>query len=139
MPTGRFCWYDLMTTDPEAWRGFYTEVDYLMWTTPRGPLGGVMQLPREAQDADYQIYGQPGNPMPLGGMFNLTEEMEASPAWVYYITVDSLEATLEKVRAHGGRVTVEPMEVPGGDRIAQCTDPQRAFFALHEPATQPQA
>jgi predicted enzyme related to lactoylglutathione lyase len=26
-----------------------------------------------------------------------------------------------------------PMEIPGGDRIAQCLDPQGAAFALHEP------
>jgi hypothetical protein len=24
-----------------------------------------------------------------------------------------------------------PMEVPGGDRVAQCRDPQGAMFALH--------
>ena len=24
-----------------------------------------------------------------------------------------------------------PMEVPGGDRVAQCADPQGAAFALH--------
>ncbi|TMA59700.1 MAG: VOC family protein, partial [Deltaproteobacteria bacterium] len=24
-----------------------------------------------------------------------------------------------------------PMEVPGGDRVAQCVDPQGATFALH--------
>jgi predicted enzyme related to lactoylglutathione lyase len=34
----------------------------------------------------------------------------------------------------GGRVVYGPMEVPGGDRIAQCLDPQGALFALHEVA-----
>ncbi len=254
MAVGRFCWYDLMTTDVEAGKNFYTSVigwgiekwdnadfDYPMWTTARGPIGGAAALPEEAQaagspphwiayvevadintattrvqelggavhmaateipdtgefavvadpqgavfalyqpkgnsseatmpeagdfswnelmtsnhddalefysalfgwestevhemapGAEYVIYGQPGNPMPLGGMFTKTEEMQGPPAaWVYYITVDGLEDTLDKVRGNGGQVIVEPMEVPGGDRIAHCVDPQGAFFALHE-------
>jgi predicted enzyme related to lactoylglutathione lyase len=31
----------------------------------------------------------------------------------------------------GGQVLNGPMEVPGGDIIAQCMDPQGAAFALH--------
>jgi hypothetical protein len=35
------------------------------------------------------------------------------------------------VREGHGQVAHGPMEVPGGDRIAQCFDPQGAMFALH--------
>jgi len=35
------------------------------------------------------------------------------------------------VKKGGGQVMHGPMEVPGGDRVAQCMDPQRAAFALH--------
>ena len=31
----------------------------------------------------------------------------------------------------GGTVAVGPEDVPGGGRIAQCTDPQGAAFAVH--------
>jgi len=35
------------------------------------------------------------------------------------------------VKANGGTVMNGPMDVPGGDRIAQCMDPQGAAFAIH--------
>jgi predicted enzyme related to lactoylglutathione lyase len=36
------------------------------------------------------------------------------------------------VKAGGGQVLNGPMDIPGGDRIAQCLDPQGAAFALHQ-------
>lgn len=57
--------------------------------------------------------------------------MPGPPAWVYYATVEDLDAAVERVRQAGGQVVLEPMEVSGGDRIAQIVDPQGAFFALH--------
>ena len=38
--------------------------------------------------------------------------------------------TLAKANAGGGATVVPPMEVPGGDTIAVCADPQGAIFAL---------
>ena len=37
----------------------------------------------------------------------------------------------ERVKALGGQVLNGPMDVPGGDRIAQCLDPQGAAFPVH--------
>ena len=60
---GRFVWYDLMTTDPDAAQSFYTELigwgtqawdgpmPYTMWTNHDVPLGGVVTLPEEAKQA----------------------------------------------------------------------------------------
>jgi uncharacterized protein len=45
--------------------------------------------------------------------------------------VDSADRAAERVAAKGGKVMNGPMEVPGGDRIAQCMDPQGAAFAVH--------
>ena len=60
-PTGRFCWYELMTTDPGAAPGFYQALTgwstegweggsdpYTMWVNGDTPLGGIMELPEEA-------------------------------------------------------------------------------------------
>ena len=41
-------------------------------------------------------------------------------------------ASVDAVKAHGGQVLHGPAEVPGGDWIAQCLDPQGAAFALHQ-------
>ena len=44
---------------------------------------------------------------------------------------DDADRAAERVKQLGGAIVVEPMEVPGGDRIAVCTDPQGGFFAVH--------
>lgn len=59
---GKFVWYELLTSDPNAAKTFYTaligwgtkeweggEQPYTMWTTEDVPLGGVMLLPEEAK------------------------------------------------------------------------------------------
>ena len=58
---GRFIWHDLMTTDPDAAKEFYSGVvgwgkqdwpgttpPYTMWMAGETMVGGVMQLPDEA-------------------------------------------------------------------------------------------
>jgi len=249
-PLGRFCWYELLTTDPDAAPEFYGQITgwgtapfegagddpYTMWMNGESPVGGVMQLPEEAvadgapphwlahistpdlaatttkakelggevlhrmevptvgkfaiirdpqgavfsayqpagdtpgHDAPpaigefswnelptenwegawpfyselfgwektdamdmgemgtYQMYGRGAHP--LGGMFNKPAEMPMS-AWLFYIRVPDVNAAVDKVKELGGTVLNGPMEVPGGDWIAQCTDPQGAAFAVH--------
>ena len=66
VPRGRFCWHELMTTDPEGAQTFYTkvmgwdteaweggEMPYTMWSTATGPIGGVMELPEPARELSY--------------------------------------------------------------------------------------
>ena len=40
----------------------------------------------------------------------------------------------DAVKANGGQVLHGPVEVPGGDWIVQCMDPQGAVFSLHQRA-----
>jgi len=65
-------------------------------------------------------------------MWNKPVDMPAPPHWLYYAHLDDLDAALERVKRAGGQVVNGPMEVPGGDRVAQILDPQGAMFALHE-------
>ncbi len=119
---GQFSWHELATTDHAAAYGFYA--DLFGWDR------------HEAMDmgeaGTYQIYGR--NDMPLGGMFNKPAEMPGPPMWLYYVKVASMEEAVDRVRRLGGQVVNGPMEVPGGDTIAQCMDPQGAMFALHASA-----
>ena len=52
------------------------------------------------------------------------------PSWLYYFDVADLDAALERVKAGGGQVVNGPMPVPDGGRVAHCSDPQGAMFAL---------
>lgn len=115
---GEFSWHELATTDPEGAFTFYS--DLFGWNKTEamdmGPAGV------------YQMYGR--GPMPLGGIFRKPDEMPMS-AWLLYAMVDDVEAGAERATANGGTILNGPMEVPGGDTIVQCMDPQGALFALH--------
>ena len=117
---GEFSWHELVTTDHTAATGFY---NLLFAWQPAGFMDmGPMGL--------YLMYGRKG--FTLGGVFNKPKEMPFPPHWLLYVRVDDVHKAAETVKALGGKVVNGPMEVPGGDLIVQCLDPQGAAFALHQ-------
>jgi predicted enzyme related to lactoylglutathione lyase len=120
---GEFSWHELATTDHESAFDFYA--DLFGWQKTEAMDMGEAGI--------YQMYGC--GTLPLGGMYNKPAEMPAPPHWLHYIKVEDVNATVEKVKELGGQVLAGPMEVPGGDWIAQCVDPQGAAFALHSSAS----
>ncbi len=115
-----FSWHELATHDyPAAFR-FYERLFgwEKMDAMDMGEGVGV-----------YQMFGRNG--VMLGGMFNASPQMPASPGWLHYVLVDDVNRAVETVKTSGGQVLNGPMEVPGGDWIAQCVDPQGAMFAVH--------
>jgi predicted enzyme related to lactoylglutathione lyase len=116
---GQFSWNELATSDYKKAFSFYS--DLFGWE------------PKEAMDMGeagiYQIYGR--GESNFGGMFNKPDEMPGPPMWLYYIKVEDVNVSVKKVEELGGHVINGPMEVPGGDLIAQCVDPQGALFAIH--------
>jgi predicted enzyme related to lactoylglutathione lyase len=118
---GHHGWAELNTTDYlGAWR-FYSEL--LGWKPTQ-----AMEMGPEF--GTYFMFGVDSEKS-MGGMSNAAKMMNAPPHWLYYVTVADLDATLERVKQRGGRILNGPMEVPGGDRIAQCMDPQGAAFAVY--------
>ena len=75
----------------------------------------------------YQLFATGG--VPIGGMVKRQPAIP-HPFWNHYFTVAGLDATLERVARAGGKIAHGPVEVPGGAWIAQCFDPQGAFFSL---------
>jgi len=118
---GEFSWHELMTDDHERAFDFYSSL--FGWEK-----GEAMDM---GEHGVYQLFREGGADEDLGGMMNRPKEMPVS-AWIYYVNVEDLDGAVEAVEAHGGTVMNGPMEVPGGDRVAQCMDPQGAVFALHE-------
>jgi predicted enzyme related to lactoylglutathione lyase len=116
---GEFSWHELMTTDHEAAFDFYH--DLFGWEKTDAMDMGEMGV--------YQMYGRNG--MPIGGMFNKTADMPFPPNWLHYVRVDDVHKTAEQIKQNGGQIINGPMEVPGGDWIAQCMDPQGGMFAIH--------
>jgi uncharacterized protein len=115
---GEFTWHELITSDLEAAFRFYSQL--FGWQKRREvPMGA---------DGMYLVYGTAEKD--LGGIF--APKREALPGWYYYATTEDIDAALARVKARGGKVLNGPMDVPGGDRVAQATDPQGAIFALLE-------
>ena len=118
---GDFSWHELAASDAVEALSFY------------GTLFGWSEV--EAHDMGplgmYRIFGRDGHM--FGGAFTKSGEMAAMPsAWISYVRVDSAEEAVGRIKAAGGSVQNGPMEVPGGDIIAQCMDPQGGFFAVHQ-------
>ena len=119
---GEMSWHELTTTDHAKAYEFYQKLFGWEKTTSfdMGDMG------------EYQLYGRGG--ADLGGMWTKPADMPMPPNWLYYIRVASVDEAAERVKTLGGQVLNGPMDVPGGDRIAQCLDPQGAAFAVHSRA-----
>jgi predicted enzyme related to lactoylglutathione lyase len=126
---GEFSWHELATTvAPNIAFGFYAAL--FDWDEIGDHDLGAM--------GRYLTFGRNGRE--LGGMFDKSAAGKPGSAyWLGYVSVPDLEAAVERAKAARGSVLVGPMDVPGGDRIAQLMDPYGAFFALHAAAGQPAA
>ena len=69
-----------------------------------------------------------------GGMMTKTDAIP-QPMWLYYFNVDDTGKAASRVRDAGGQVLMGPHQVPGGNWIAQCLDPQGAMFAVRRSGT----
>ena len=116
---GQFRWAELNTADYETAWAFYTQL--FDWhhrrTIDLGPSGPYLMW----HDASLST---------KGGMCNAAKLHGLHPHWLHYITVADINAVAARIQAHGGKVLRGPTQVPGGDWVAQCQDPQGAFFAL---------
>lgn len=125
-PHGTPIWYELMTADPDAAKTFYDAV--VGWTIEAQPSG----------DLDYRMIGASGGDN-AGGVMRLTDDMVkggAKPSWFFYIGVDDVDASVEKVKAAGGGVIVPAWTIDGIGRIAMVRDPQGIPFYVMRGASE---
>jgi len=116
---GEYSWHELATDDFQAAFDFYSSLfgwEEIGRHEMRGPV------------CTYFMFGLDG--IATGGIFNRMPEMP-SAFWLGYVRVKDVQKMVKKVKSAGGTVLTEPMEVPGGDWIAQFADPNGAMFAVH--------
>lgn len=118
---GNMSWNELATDDGAAALVWYGEL-----------FGWAKAGEHDMGDLGfYRLFADgPEMPFPTGGVLDRPPGMPA--AWLYYVLVDDLEGKIAKVTERGGKLINGPMDVPGGDRIATCLDPQGAAFAMHQ-------
>jgi predicted enzyme related to lactoylglutathione lyase len=114
-------WHELHAKELQAAFNFYATL--FGWTR-----GEAMDM---GPAGIYQLFSIAGEAS--GGMFNSPQAQASRPFWLFYFTVDAIGAAKARVEAGGGKVLNGPHQVPGGDWIIQCSDPQGAMFALVGP------
>lgn len=112
---GRFSWYELMTSDAQAAGTFYSEV--VGWTT------------QEMKSPDGNLYTTFNLEVGVAGMLVLA----GHTAWVGYISVDDVDAHVEKIIEAGGKLWRPATDVPGMLRFAVMSDPQGAAIVIFTP------
>jgi uncharacterized protein len=116
---GRFVWYELMTTDMEAAKAFYTKVvgwgtqdvsmpgmPYILFTVAGSSVSGLMRLPEDAK------------------------KLGEKPSWIGYVGVADVDGTADRIKRLGGTVHVPPQNILNVSRFSVVADPQMATLAL---------
>jgi len=114
---GTVGWRELYAADGSSVFAFYEKM--FGWTKAEAIDMGPMGI--------YQLFA--AGDVPVGGIMTKPATIPM-PCWGYYFNVDGIDAAAERVTAAGGTIINGPHQVPGGQWIVQCTDPQGAAFSL---------
>jgi hypothetical protein len=114
---GRWVWSDLVTTDVERSREFYTKV--FGWE--------VREHPASSGSSRYlTVYA---NGRPIGGMVSAAPDAKSGARWIGLASGDpALMAT--RARERGGAVVVPPRTLSGRGEVTVLSDPDGAHFAV---------
>ena len=114
---GHVGWRELMAGDLDGAFPFYEAL--FGWTRAGAVSLGAM--------GTYQLFACAG--VTIGGMMTKPPQVP-HVFWRYYVRVDGIDATAERVSDGGGTLVHGPSAVAGGDWVVQAIDPQGAHFAL---------
>jgi uncharacterized protein len=115
-------WVELSSPDPDAAAKFYGGL--MGWGTTEA--GGE-------ESGGYRMF-QLKDKNIAGLMGHMNEGPPTQPTvWMTYVSVADAEETASKVKAAGGSVMVEPMDVMDIGRMAVFVDPTGAVFGVWQP------
>jgi len=114
---GAFSWTELITNDVPAARKFY------------GALLGWQFKDMEGSPVKYGIIST--GEQDIGGMMATPAEAKGMPpAWGTYVTVKNVDEVAGKVAGLGGKVLIQPQDIPKVGRFALIQDPQGAMISV---------
>jgi predicted enzyme related to lactoylglutathione lyase len=119
---GDFVWYELMASDADTAQAFYEPL--LSWKFAGSGTPGM----------DYRLGSKDG--AEVVGLMKLTEDMTeggARPAWVGYIAVSDIAASLGSVKELGGQVYRGPNHLAGVGHMAMIADRDGVPLYLLQP------
>ena len=112
-----FCWIEMTTGDPTAAREFY------------GKLFGWKYDEESMENGGTYAMFQPEAGGPGGGIMAKPSQ-ECPTAWMPYVQVDDLEASVARVKELGGAVHMGPAPVKEHGHFAVVADPSGAAIGL---------
>jgi uncharacterized protein len=115
-------WVELGSPDPDASVRFYGELFGWDATEP-GPV---------EETGGYRTFTQDGKS--VAGLMGLMQENQP-PFWSTYVSVADADETVERARANGGTIHVEPMDVLDIGRMAFFADPTGGFIGVWQSKT----
>lgn len=119
---GRILWVDLTVDDAPAIREFYEAV--VGWRSTPVSMGEYSDWNMTPDGADE----------PVAGVCHARGGNEGlPPAWLIYITVEDLAASMEACRVRGGEVIFGPKRFGPEGSWCVIRDPAGASVALFEP------
>lgn len=114
---GKFIWYELLSTDPDAAQRFYGEV--VGWACAR-----------KEGEKDYRILSAPDGDA-IAGLMKSPEGMGGM--WLAYLFVADVDASVKAIAEAGGRVHMPATDMPGVGRMAMVAGPDGACFYVMRP------
>jgi len=127
MPKNSVVHFEIYADDPDALAKFYTNLfDWKIETVPELDYRMVHTTDTDAQGHATSAGGINGGiaRRPAGYQMNGAAN---------YVSVESIEDTVEKAKKLGARLTREKMPVPGMGWFAMFIDPQGNHFAIWKP------
>ncbi len=127
MPTptttpGAACWIELMSSDTDASRAFYSDLFGWTFDEANPDFGGYAN----ARRGDGVIAGLMGKTAEMG---------DAPDTWSVYLRVTDAAATAQAVEAAGGTIIVPPMAVADLGTMMVALDPTGAAIGAWQPGT----
>jgi len=114
---GAFSWCELMTTDVDAAKRFYSNL--FGWTLEDMNMTGQMT---------YTVVKAGGQG--IGGIMKTPPQAgNMPPCWGTYVTVDDVDAIAQKAVTLGGKICVPPQDIPTVGRFCVIQDPQGAMIS----------
>ena len=115
---GAVSWTELTTPDPAAAQAFY------------GALFGWRFEAMPMREGSYHVI-KLGDADAIGGIMATPPQAKGMPpGWGSYVTVADCDATAARCKSLGGKVCVEPTDIPKVGRFAMLQDPQGATISV---------
>ncbi len=116
-PEGAPCWLDAIATDMASAQRFYGEL--LGWS-----------FEDQGEESGHYTMAKVGAHNVAALMPPMPGSEGAPPAWNVYFATADVDAAVQRIEQHGGKLAMGPMTVMTAGRMAMAVDPTGAVFGL---------